>query len=383
MQYLRKYRFAELFVVCVSIGLLQTTVAADDEERAIDHAPIGVMGDHYHEKGEWMLSARYMRMAMSGNRNNTTDLSDQDIIEMPNPYQMGDMSTKLSVVPQDMAMNMTMLGLMYAPSDMLTLMGMGMFTHKTMDLNTYQGAMPMNIMGGMGNMNGMGTMGGMSNTSRELLGSFSTSTTDLTDVSLSGLVKLYEAGSSRLHAQLGIQQSVGSSDTTGEVLTPMNMRMTMTLPYGMQSGDGSTSLLSALTYVAKTDGRVYGGQIRGRNAIAKDSWAFGDTFLLTGWVQQELGVKTSLSFRATHYRQKMIDGRNAAITAPVQTANPANYGGTITELSVGLNQLVSFFPGDHADRIGVEVSYPVHQQLSGLQMKSGITFQVGYQKSLF
>ena len=74
----------------------------------------------------------------------------------------------------NMAMNMTMLGLMYAPSDMLTLMGMGMFTHKTMDLNTYQGAMPMNIMGGMRNMNGMGTMGGMSNTSRELLGSFST-----------------------------------------------------------------------------------------------------------------------------------------------------------------------------------------------------------------
>ena len=377
MQHQNKYRFARFLVVCVSIGLLQTVVAADGEERAIDHAPIGVMGDHYHKKGGWMLSARYMRMAMSGNRNNTTDLSDQDVIELPNPYQMVDMSTKLSVVPQDMAMNMTMLGLMYAPSDMLTLMGMGMFTHKTMDLNTYQGAMPMNMMGGMG------TMGGMSNTSRELLGSFSTSTTDFTDVSLSGLVKLYEAESSRLHAQLGIQQSVGSSDTTGEVLTPMNIRMTMTLPYGMQNGDGSTSLLSALTYVAKTDGRVYGGQIRGRNAIAKDSWAFGDTFSLTGWVQQELAVKTSLSFRATHYRQKMIDGRNAAITAPVQTANPANYGGTITEFSVGLNQLVSFFPGDHADRIGVEVSYPVHQQLNGPQMKSGITFQVGYQKSFF
>ena len=36
--------------------------------RADSHAPIGVMGDHMHAKGEWMVSYRFMRMAMSGSR---------------------------------------------------------------------------------------------------------------------------------------------------------------------------------------------------------------------------------------------------------------------------------------------------------------------------
>ena len=36
--------------------------------RADSHAPIGVMGEHMHKKGEWMLSYRYMYMDMEGSR---------------------------------------------------------------------------------------------------------------------------------------------------------------------------------------------------------------------------------------------------------------------------------------------------------------------------
>lgn len=35
------------------------------------HAPIGVMGDHQHGKGELMFSYRYMTMSMHGNRKGT------------------------------------------------------------------------------------------------------------------------------------------------------------------------------------------------------------------------------------------------------------------------------------------------------------------------
>ena len=73
---------------------------------------------------------------------------------------------------------------------------------------------------------------------------------------------------------------------------------------------------------------------------------------------------------------------NTAISAPVQTANPANYGGNVSEIGIGLNQLLSIFPGEHSDRIGIELLYPVQQNLNGPQMKSGLTFQIGYQKSL-
>ena len=355
---------------CLLLFIFHTTNVIQAQERAIDHAPIGVMGDHFHGQGEWMISARYMRMAMGNNRTGTTDLSDMDIIKQPNPYRMGTMSTTLSVVPQNMTMGMAMLGVMYAPIDTITLMGMGMLTDKNMTLNTYRGTM------GMGNMGGMA--GGMH---RANLGSFSTSTFDLSELSLSGLVKLYEGNVSRVHAQIGIQQSVGANDALGEVLTPMNMRKTMILPYGMQSGDGSTSVISALTYVATVGGRAYGGQMSSQNAFATDLWSFGDSLTLTGWIQQELVEKTSLSFRATYHKQDSIAGRNPAIMAPVQTANPDNYGGTVTEIGVGLNQIISVFSGHHADRIGIELTYPIVQDLNGPQMKSGLKFQVGYQKS--
>jgi len=341
------------------------------QERAIHHGPIGVTGEHYHKKNGVMISIRQMRMLMGDNRDGTKDLSDAEVIELDNPYYMGDMSTKLSVVPKKMLMDMTMLGAMYAPSDSLSLMGMMMLTNKKMDLNTYQGVMSMN-----------GMMMNQAMTNRAKLGLFTTSAFGLSSLSVSGLIKLYEINHARLHAELGMQRSIGESDVMDEVLTPMNMRQDMILPYGMQIGDRSTSLIAGLTYVHEFHSFVYGNQLRLKNKFQHDLWSFGDTLSLTGWVQKELSRKTSLSLRIAHHSQGTIKGRNSLIMAPVQTANPENYGGKIIELSVGINQLLNIFPGNHSDRIGLEVTHPVYQNLNGPQMKHGLSINLGYQKSL-
>jgi len=332
------------------------------QERALDRVPISVMGARAMKmKGMFMVSVRQMRNWMAGNRNGTDDLSDAQIIKLPNPYQVGNNPTSLSVVPQHMVMNMSMVDLMYAPSNSLTLMGTGMLMKKSMDLTTYLG---------MGSMTG-----------RPQLGSYTISSLGLSSISLSGLFRLYEGDTAQVHAQVGVQRSVGANNVTGEMLTPMNMRQAMILPYGMQVGDKSTSVISALTYVANNDGWVYGGQLRSRNVITKGEWGFGDTLSLTGWGQKELVRKTALSLRMTHHRQGSINGRNSSIIAPVQTANPSNYGGSSTVLGLGLNQLFYMFSGDYADRVGMEVTYPIHQNLNGPQMKSGVSIQFGYQKS--
>ena len=339
-------------------ALLPTTILFADGERAVDHAPIGVMGDHFHKKGESMISLRHIKMYMAGNLIGNKDVSDGQIIELPNPYQMGNMPPKLSVVPQNMEMDMTMLGMMYAPSDSITIMGMGMFMGKEMKLNTYKGMMD-----------------------RALLGTFNSSSFDLSDFSVSALIKLKKTENSRWHTQLGIQKSVGKENASGEVLTPMNATQSIILPYGMQSGDKSTALISALTYVTTRENWVFGGQLRMKSNISEDKWHFGNSLSPTGWLQRELSSKTSVSLRLTYRHQYPINGRNNVIMAPVQTANPNNYGGKTIELGTGLNQLFKIFPGDHADRFGIEVSYPIYQNLNGPQMKSGLSIQLGYQKS--
>lgn len=97
---MRNRIFAAKQIITGTMVLLWSFHPVVAQERAITHAPIGVMGDHYHGKGEWMLSARHMRMAMAGNRTGKTDLTDSDVIGLANPYQMGSISTKLSIVPQ-------------------------------------------------------------------------------------------------------------------------------------------------------------------------------------------------------------------------------------------------------------------------------------------
>jgi len=100
------------------------------------------------------------------------------------------MSTKLSIVPEKMEMDMAMLGLMHAPSDSITLMSMAMFEQKEMQSFTYQGVMPK-----MEGMN-MPKMGGMSMPSkRNVLGSFKTNSSNLKSLSISALIRLLSGNS--------------------------------------------------------------------------------------------------------------------------------------------------------------------------------------------
>ncbi|MHA1574245.1 MAG: transporter, partial [Alphaproteobacteria bacterium] len=111
--------------------------------RADGHAPIGIMGDHVHKKGEWMFSYRYMHMDMDGSRIGTRNVSPQTIVStVPNRFAgMMDQPATLRIVPLWMTMDMHMLGAMYAPTNDLTIMAMANYLEKEMRHITYQGGM--------------------------------------------------------------------------------------------------------------------------------------------------------------------------------------------------------------------------------------------------
>ena len=76
------------------------------------HAPIGVMGDHRHDAGEWMVSYRYMDMEMYGHKQGDDSIGRQAVASLPG----------VRVVPREMRMEMHMFGLMYGVSDDFTAM---------------------------------------------------------------------------------------------------------------------------------------------------------------------------------------------------------------------------------------------------------------------
>lgn len=325
-------------------------------DHSMDHgshqAPIGVMGGQVHKKGHFMLSIRQMSMSMKGNSNDGNSLTDSEIINLSNPYPMMNMPSKLSVVPQEMDMDMTMIGGMYGLTDRQTLMVMAMYTEKDMTLSTYSLMMQ-----------------------RDLLGNFKTKTTGLSSISVSSLIKLRENNGYQMNAQIGVEKSIGENDETGKVLTPMNMTKEMILPYSMQVGDESSSLIAGLNITKNTENWSYGGQITFKNTINDKEWNYGDSFTLNGWAGKNLSENIWGSMRLSYTDIDSIDGRDMRIMAPVQTANPQNYGGSSYKLSLGLNKTFS-----NGDNLGLELSIPFKQKLNGPQMEEDLTLVFGYKK---
>ena len=372
-------------LLLITLAILPLNIYAAN---AIHHAPIGVMGDHFHKKGEWMVSLRFANMQMKKNIFNGNSISTEDILKQPNTFSkmpmvmknsksmsaMNDIPSKisdhphtapmkipmnLSVIPKKMTMRMIMFGAMYAPSDKITLMGMAMFSDKEMILDTHKGMM-----------------------TREYLGSFETSSSDLSKISLSALLNLHNAENSKWHTIFGLEKSLGDNSKMSLVLTPMNMKKSITLPYGMQSSDKALRLSAGITNVKLIGDFILGNQLLIKKVIDEKDWNFGDEFEYNIWFQGSFNDKASYSFRLNYKDQDSIDGSDRTIMAPVQTANPLNYGGEVINFGIGINAILDIFGGRHKDRFAFEIIKPINQNKNGLQMRDDITIHIGFQKSL-
>lgn len=331
---------------------------ADGMFRADSHAPLGVMGDHLHKRGEWMFSYRFMHMDMNNNRISDNGISPETIVTtIPNRFFGSPMQPPtLRVVPLAMTMDMHMFGLMYAPTDGLTFMAMLNYTEKEMDHVTFQG--------------GLGTV---------QLGEFTTDTSGIGDTRLSGLVRLFVAGTHGAHLNIGMSLPSGSSDEKDRILTPMGDTPTVRLPYAMQLGSGTVDFLPGLTYIGKSDSVAWGAQYAGTIRMEKNNgYQWGDRHLITGWLSYSPCDWISGSIRIEFDTMGTIDGRDSQIVAPVQTADPDNYGGDKVNLKLGLNfsALTGWLQGQ---RIAIEGGIPLKQDLNGPQMETDFTLTAGWQ----
>lgn len=360
-------KFSTLFAgAALGLALIPAAQAHEGDggevNYATDHAPIGVMADHRHERGEWMVSYRYMFMDMSGNRDATNSLSPEDVITFPNRFANPPMMPPtLRVVPTDMPMQMHMVGGMYGLTDRVTLMAMGMYAAKEMDHITFQGPM-----------------------GQARLGEFTTEVSGLGDTSLGAIIGLDNGSKAHRQFNLGLAVSIptGSIEETDDILTPMNTRPTVRLPYAMQLGSGTFDLKPSVTLRDRVGDWSLGGQVSGVIRLDENDqgYALGDVFEATSWAAFELRPWISVSGRLKATSTEQIDGIDPAIMAPVQTANPDNYGGETVEALLGAN-LAGQNGWQRGHRLALEVGLPLHRDLNGPQMETDLTFTLGWQKA--
>lgn len=350
-------RFITVFTTLLSSLLLSVVAEADGGLRADSHAPIGVMGEHLHKDGEWMLSYRYMLMDMDGNRDGSSRVSSDEVLQNYN------------VVPESMTMEMHMVGAMYAPSDDLTLSLMVPVLSYEMDHLMQMASTDMGMDMGMNAM--------------PMRSEFTTASDGLGDVKVSGLYRLYQQGGDVLILNAGLSLPTGSIDE--EDTTGMSMGNKVQLPYPMQLGSGTYDLMPGLTYTRAKQNYSWGAQaiLTLRLGENDNDYTLGDRFMATTWYAIPFADTLSWSVRGIYEYWGDIDGEdkklNPMMKNMVPTADPGLRAGQRIDLATGINWAI---PGTLTNRLALEVVKPVYQNLEGPQLETDISLVLGWQLSL-
>ncbi|MEM1060387.1 MAG: transporter [Verrucomicrobiota bacterium] len=319
--------------------------------RADGHAPIGVMADHTHNAGEWMVSVRYMRMHMDQNYVGDTEISDQQVIA---PKSMG--GEGFLVTPTEMTTEMVMASAMYAPTDEITLMVMVPYVWKEMDHLRRDGF------------------------------TFTTRSEGVGDTKFGLLWKFFDRYRQRMHLGLTGSAPTGSIDESDGTPRPGSRQLFESqLPYPMQIGSGTWDFLPSLTYLGQCDHFSWGAQVSGvlRGGKNENDYSLGNQFDGTAWIAWLLADWVSLSARVSGTAWGNISGADSQLTTPrtaIPTADPTRRGGQRVDVGLGFNLYAPSNWGWAADnRLAFEYEIPVYQRLAGPQLGSDGMFTVAWQ----
>jgi len=303
-------------------------------DRPDDHAPIGVMRDHVHDKGEWMLSYRFGYMHMDGNRDGSSSVSNQDVFN------------DFAVAPTEMPMKMHMLGAMYGVTDQLTLSVMGGFADREMD-----------------------------HVRRMDSSTFTMENDGITDTSVNALYEFYNDGTHRFQFNAGISLPTGSIDDrkpNGGIFC-----------YPMQMGAGTYDFLPGISYSGHQDMWSWGGQANSVIRLGENDrdYTLGNRYQLTAWGARQLSEMFSLSLRLDGQAWENIDGRDRELLGPNFMApplDPDRQAGERLDALVGLNFIVP--EGSlKGNRLAAEFGMPVYERLDGPRLETDYRFTLGWQ----
>jgi hypothetical protein len=334
---------SNLIIVALSLLTIVAVPCSLSASSAGGHAPIGVMGDHTHEKGEFMMSYRFMRMDMKDNR-----IFDRD-------QRLDDLVPNYMVAPLTMTMDMHMVGAMFAPNDSTTLMLMVPYVSQSMNHEFIKGPND-------------GTQ-------------FSRNTEGIGDISLTALTNLKKTKSELWILNTGISVPVGAIDEDGGTGSR--------LPYAMQVGSGTYDFILGSTYSKYFNDMSVGLQFLSklRTGLNKNGYRLGNTYQLSSWTAKSWADWISTSARITGKVWDNLDGYDSAVmpngpgsTVMVPTAEQTQ-GGKSISLGVGANIIGK---GGLLDghRLAFEFELPVYEYFLGTHLKTQWTLTVGWQKEI-
>jgi hypothetical protein len=286
---------------------------------------VGLMNDHLHSRGEFMVGVRYQRLDWHGsNRHGTDKVSDEELMDAG--YMMRATS---------MTMDMAMVDLMYGISDHLTVTVSPQYMWNRMKM---VGTDPMDPMADRMTSHGFG------------------------DTLASASLRLAKGDKLRAHATLGVWIPTGKSGLKdGDTF----------LQYCMQIGSGTWDIEPSATVKGQAGRLGWGlqGSFRLRAGHRNSSgYRLGNKALATGWVSYLAGPNVGVTARAEYTHQGRIHGEYDGMHMDDMPQDfPANFGGDMVMGAVGVNWEPRF--GEkRGPQLGIEAGIPLYQKLNGVQL---------------
>lgn len=341
---MKKYIYTLAFAAVFSISAQESqTEVRWKSSRPDGHAPISVMGDHTHAKGEFMVSYRFMYMNMKDLNRGSRSVRFENALRPIGNYM---------VTSTNMPMTMHMVGVMYAPTDRITINIMVNYSTNEMD-----------------HLSSMG-------------GTFKTKVSGFGDTRIGALYKFFNKNKQQVHGQISL--SIPSGSIEGSDITPASSPDEVLLPYPMQVGSGTWDAVAALTYLKQWQAVSYGTQAKvlARTGRNNNNYRLGNTYSINNWVAFKTTNWLSFSGRFEFGVIEKIQGENKSLDPMmVITADTENSGRTYGSLGFGCN-LYAFKGILKNMRLGVETSIPAFQNMNGVQLRNQETLTIGLQYAL-
>lgn len=298
-------------------------------------APIGVMGDHLHPKGEWMVSYRYDRTGQTRLRDGSSRLSTHEAL---NNYLDA---------PTEMQMNMHMVEAMVGITNNLSLMAMGGWMQMDM-VHVAHHSMHRHAMDKEG----------------------------LMDTQVTALYGV--APHINLHAGLSLPTGSINEDFVNHHNNHYR------LPYNMQFGSGTVDPILGVTYADSAGSWGWGTQLLGTFRLYDNSkdYHLGNRYTANLWAGKQLDSQWDASLRLEGNYWQEISGADALIPATSMVgANPDGTGGTVvnTFFGLGYSPAVKALEGQ---RLAVELGMPVYENYTGPMLETDYRLTAGWQWKL-
>ena len=338
-----------LLILFIMIPMIGLSDGPGISGRPDSHAPIGIMGDHAHKKGELMFSYRYMRMEMSDLRDASHDISRADAVSSTGSY-------KFMNAPVKMHSNMHMFGSMYGITNRLTGMIMVPFLNKKMEVRQRAGDM----------------------------NRFTVSSRGIGDIKLTGLYSIKNINNSKWLLNFGLSLPTGETNAKDVMVMMSGMHMHATLGYGMQLGSGTYDPILKIGYIKEWNKFSLGWQASGiwRLYQNADDYHLGDEYQGSFYSAYVLNDWISFSGRINGKFTRKISGAHAHHSNMLMSpAFSKDQGNRKINLSGGINFIIP--KGElKGHRLALEYSEPIYQYYDGLQMKSDKMITLGWQYAL-